>query len=160
MGSQLVKKFPAFYGTCRFINAFTTACHMSVSWATSIQSIPTIHILKMNLKLSSHLFLGVPVGLFPSGFATKTLYTPSFSPILATCPAYLILLDLFTRIIFGEEYRSFSSSLCSFLQSLITLSLLEPNTFFSTLFSNTLSLHFSFNMSDQVSHPYATTGKL
>ena len=28
---QLVKKFPAFYGTRRFITAFTTAHHLSLS---------------------------------------------------------------------------------------------------------------------------------
>jgi len=39
-GSQLVKKFPAFYGTRRFITAFTSALHLSLSWASSIQSIP------------------------------------------------------------------------------------------------------------------------
>ena len=41
-GSQLVKKFPAFYGTWRFITAFTCARHLSLSWASSIQSIPHI----------------------------------------------------------------------------------------------------------------------
>ena len=30
-GSQLVKKFPAFYGTQRFITAFTSARHLSLS---------------------------------------------------------------------------------------------------------------------------------
>jgi hypothetical protein len=29
--SQLVKKFPAFYGTRRFITTFTRACHLSLS---------------------------------------------------------------------------------------------------------------------------------
>jgi hypothetical protein len=37
---QLVKKFATFYGTRRFITAFTTACYLSLSWASSIQSIP------------------------------------------------------------------------------------------------------------------------
>ena len=40
IGFQPVKKFPAFYGTRRFITAFTSACHLSLSWASSIQSIP------------------------------------------------------------------------------------------------------------------------
>jgi hypothetical protein len=40
-----------------------------------------------------HLTLGLPSGIFPSGFPTKTLYTLLLSPIRATCPAYLILLD-------------------------------------------------------------------
>jgi hypothetical protein len=39
-GLQLVKKFPAFYGTRRFVTAFTSASHMSLSLASSIQPIP------------------------------------------------------------------------------------------------------------------------
>jgi len=37
---QIVKKFPAFYGTQRFITTFPSACHLSLSWASSIQPIP------------------------------------------------------------------------------------------------------------------------
>ena len=37
-GFQLVKKFPVFYGTRRFITTFTCACYLSLSWASSIQS--------------------------------------------------------------------------------------------------------------------------
>ena len=65
-GFQLVKKFPAFYGTRRFIAAFTSACHLSLSWAISIQSIPPHPISWISvLILSAHLSLGPPSGLFP-----------------------------------------------------------------------------------------------
>ena len=40
--SQLVKKFPAFYGTQRFITAFTSVHHLSQPWTRSIHS--TTHI--------------------------------------------------------------------------------------------------------------------
>jgi len=38
IGLQLVKEFPAFYRTWRFITALTSARHLSLSWASSIQS--------------------------------------------------------------------------------------------------------------------------
>jgi len=48
------------------------------------------------------------------------------SPIRATCPAHFILLDFITRTILGKGYISFSSSICSFLHSPVTSSLLGP----------------------------------
>jgi len=96
----------------------------------------------------------------PDRFPTKTLNRLLVSPIRSTCPTYLIFLDLFTRTIFGEQYSSLSSSLCSFHYSPVTSSLLGPNILLSTLFSNTVSLRFSLNVSDQVSHPYKTTDKI
>jgi hypothetical protein len=76
-GLQLLKKYPAFHGTRRFITALTSVRHLSLSWASPIQS-AYLHPTSWRsiLILSTHLRLGLPSGLFPSGFPTKILYTP------------------------------------------------------------------------------------
>ena len=90
-GLQLVKKFSAFYGTRMFITALTSVRHLSLSWASPIQSTyPHPTSWRSTLILSTHLRLGLPSGLFPSGFPTKTLYTLLSSPMHATYPAHLI----------------------------------------------------------------------
>ena len=94
------------------------------------------------LILSSHRRLGLPSGLFPSGFPTKTPYTTLLSLIRSTWPAHLILHDFITRTILGEQYRSLSFSLCSFLHSPVASSLLGPNillNILSVLINTTLS---------------------
>ena len=170
---QLETKFPTFSGTRQFITAFTSARHLSLSWASSIQSITSNPISWRSIVLlSSHLRLGIPSCLFPSGFPTKILHTPLLSPrkcymprpsqrsILllsshvrlsltsclflsrfltkflhtplaspnrATCPVHLILLDLITRTILGEQYRSRRSSLHDFQHSPVSSSLVGSN---------------------------------
>jgi len=101
---------------------------------------PTIHFLKIHFNI---IFLSTSRSskwFFPSDFSTKIPCAPLLSPILATCPVHLILLHLITRIIFGEQYRSLNSSLCSFLRSPVTWSHLGPDNLLRTLFSNAFSL--------------------
>jgi len=92
---QVVKKFPAFYGTRRFITAFTRDRHLSRSWTSSIKSMPP-HPTSWGaiLILPSHPRLCLLSGLFLWGFRIKTLYTPLLSPICTICPAHLILFYL------------------------------------------------------------------
>ena len=73
-GFQLVKKFPIFHGARRFITTPTSVRDLSLSWASPIQSLyPHPTSWRSILISSTHLHLGLPSGLFPSGFPTKIL---------------------------------------------------------------------------------------
>ena len=92
-GSQLVKKFPAFYGTQRFSTAFTNARHLSLSWTSSIQSIPPHPSSWRSILISSsHLRLGLTVSLesflFTSPVQTgkSYLFGPTFRIIVWHIP--------------------------------------------------------------------------
>jgi hypothetical protein len=76
------QEIPRISRNRRFITALTSTRHLFLSWVTPIQSIyphPTSW-RSVLIILSTHLCLGLPSGLFPSGFPTKTLYTPSPHP--------------------------------------------------------------------------------
>ena len=136
-----------------FITALTTARHLSLSWTRLTLHAFPVHFLKTHFIFFLHLSLVIPSCCFALGLPAKTFYAPLLSPIHATCPAHLILLNLITRAILAEQYRSLSFSLCNFLHSPVTSSLLCPNILLNTLFSNTLSLRSTLNVSDEVSHP-------
>jgi len=97
---------------------------------------------------------------FPQVSPPKPCTHLSPPPYALHAPPISFFLIFITRTILGEVYRLFSSSFCKFLHSPVTSSLLGPNILLNTLFSNTFSLRSSLNVSDQVSHPYKTTGKI
>ena len=64
-GPHLIKKFPTLYGTPGFITAFTTV---------QVNPVHAPHptSLRSTLILSSHLYLGLPSGLFPQVSPSKS----------------------------------------------------------------------------------------
>jgi hypothetical protein len=115
---KVVKKFPVFYGSRRFIIPFTRARHLSLPLRQLDPSHDlTSHNLIIYHNIIPHLRLGLPSGLFSWVFPTKILHTYLLSTILTTCRAHLIVLGLITRTTMDEEYRLLSSSFCSFLHS-------------------------------------------
>ena len=72
----------------------------------------------------------------------------------ATCPVHFSCLNVRFLIILGEEYNAHSSGLSNFLHSSVISSLLAPNIFLSTSFSNTLNLRSSLRPRDQISELY------
>ena len=122
--------------------------------------VPTSHVLEIHPIIIHPFTPWSPQWSSSFSFPHQDAIHPFSSPIRATCPAHLILLDFITRTIFGEGYISFSSSLCNLLHSPVTSSLLSPNILLNTMFSNILSFLYSYNVNDQVPHPYKTRGKI
>jgi hypothetical protein len=79
--------------------------------------IPTYHFLEIHPNIIHPSTPRSPQWSLSLRFPHQDRIRPLSSHIRATCPAHLILLDFITRTILGEEYKSFSSSLCNLLQS-------------------------------------------
>jgi hypothetical protein len=81
--AQLVNKFSTFYENPRFVAMFTRVRHWTLLWARWIRFIYSHCIyLRSILRLSFHLRLGLPSGLFPSFFQAKIL---CFSHLTLAC---------------------------------------------------------------------------
>ena len=99
--SQLVKKFPLFYGARRFITAFTSARHLSLSWASSIQSIPSrptswrsILILSSRLRLMPSRELWINVLWWNVAWRGRHLITYLLSYLVTCLLTYSMVLSL------------------------------------------------------------------
>ena len=95
---------------------------------------------------------------FPEASPPNLAYASLTHTRYMRCPSHSSRFHYTNNIMWGD--RSLSSSLRSFLYSSFTSSLLGPNILLCSLFSNTLSLRSSLNISYQVSHTYRTTGEI
>ena len=112
-----------------FLAVLRSLFHSSLSYTFSCHSCPPT-ILLSSLTSSSHLFLGLPLGLVVSKFIYNTLLGILFSSILCTCPNHRNLCSIYIYIrvyqpphshLTGKIYRhnyisSFCRHLCKFLQ--------------------------------------------
>jgi hypothetical protein len=152
-GLQLVKKFSAFYWTRRFITAFTIARHLSLSWASPIQSIPPkSHSLKIHLNIIFPPTPGSPQW-------SLSLEFPHQNPIhtsLLPHPRYMLRPSHSSWIYHPHNIWSGVQIMKLLILKYSPLPCflvpLMPNIL-NTLFSNTLSLSSTLNVSDQVSYP-------
>ena len=80
-GSAASQEIPRIFGTRMFITLLTSARHLSLFWANSIQSSQTPPTSWRSILISSsHLRLGLPNGLFPSGFTVTFFFSWRYHP--------------------------------------------------------------------------------
>jgi hypothetical protein len=81
--------------------------HKSPPLVHILNQMNPVHILASYLRSILILFtyprLGLPSGLFPSGFPTNIRYALFFPPARATFPAHLILFGSIILIMLGKE---------------------------------------------------------
>ena len=125
---QLVKKFLVHYRTHK------RPPPVSILDQPNPVHIPTSHLLEIHPNIIYPSTPRSPQCSPSLRFPHQDPIHALSSPIRATCPAHLILLDFITRKILGEDYKTFSSSLCNLLHSPVTSSLLGPNILLNTMF--------------------------
>ena len=152
------QKIPRILCNPKVHYAFTSAHHLSLFWASSIQSIPP-HPTSWRsiLILSSNLRLGLQ-GSFVVPHQNPVYASPLPHTRYMPRPPHSSRFYHANNI--GRGVKIIKLLLSSFLHSPVTSFLLGPNIVLNTPASNTLSLGSFLNVSDHVSHLYKTTGKI
>jgi hypothetical protein len=96
---DLIKKSPTFYGTEVSLQCSQElASDLTLNQRTAIHTLYPIPVSRTSI-LSTHLRSVLPT----AGFQTNIVYGFLIFPICAACSIHLILLDLFTVIIFDGK---------------------------------------------------------
>jgi hypothetical protein len=139
--ARVLRKFPVFYGTRRFITVFTKARKWSLSWEYT----PSHPISLWFISIFFHLRISLPSDIFSSGCPTKLLYV--FSSLSCMLHTHPVLFDRRNTILWRLQIimkliMNFFPFSCQFLPLRLKYS---PNF--------VLKLRSFINVTDQISHP-------
>jgi hypothetical protein len=116
--TQLVKKFPDFYGTLSFISLFTKPATYTCHKTNPVLNLPPC-FSKIHYNIVSHLRVGLPSTLFLSGFPTKILYTSAFFRLYMPRPSHISRFyhphNIWCRVQVTKFIMQFSPATCYFL---------------------------------------------
>ena len=115
-GMQQVKRFPTFLWNPKVhYRTHKRPPPVPILGQPNRVHIPTSYLLEIHPNIIHPSTPRFPQWSLSVRFPHEDPIRPLSSLIRATFPAHLILFDFITRTILGEEYRSFSSSLCNLL---------------------------------------------